>query len=314
MALLKDVTTLIRLPNLVIVVLTQILVYFGMIEVVLERNGISPNIGKIGFIEGALITLSVVVCSYLVNDLMDVQADRINKPDRQIVGKSIAPKSIKWSYAIIALIGFIICGHFTYERDALEWLFLYPASLALLAFYSFRLKRIPVLGNLVVAAFSSFTVLIIPMFEWQNFERLAEISPISHSTLLLILQAFILFAFITSFFREVVKDIEDFDGDHAAAYRTTAVGLGIINAKIIAFTGGFLLMTALLFWSFSTLNKMNLTLQLYGLLLALYNALLLYRLYVARMKKDYSELSRSIKWLMAAGLMYLLLYHFLIYK
>lgn len=112
----------------------------------------------------------------------------------------------------------------------------------------------------------------------------------------------------------MVKDIEDFDGDQSAGFQTTAVGLGIKNAKIIAFIGGLLLLAALLFWSFSTLNKMNVTLQFYGFLLALYNALLLYRLYVAKLKKDFSALSRSLKWLMAAGLMYLLLYHFIIYS
>lgn len=313
MALLKDVMRLIRLPNLIIVGITQGLVYFGMIEPVLARNGIVSKVGSIGFIEVVLMTLSIMICSYLINDLLDIKTDRVNKGEKQIIGNSIAIGDIKWIYGIIAVVGFLIYWHFTLTHDALEWLFIHPASLGILTFYSFTLKRKALIGNLLVAAFSAFAVGILLLFDRHNIEALAEVSPLSHHTLLFILNAFIFFAFFTSLFREVVKDIEDLEGDRLAGFQSTAVAWGIKSAKVAASIAGLILLISLLYWSFFPLNKMSLSLQFFGLLLSLYIVLLLYRLYIARVKKDYSDLSRSIKWLMAAGLMYLLLYHFLIY-
>lgn len=314
MAILKDFISLIRLPNIIIVILTQSLVYFGMIQPALIRNGLQSDIGTSGLIQLCVITIIILTGGYLINDLLDVSPDIINKPHKQFIGKSIPVKLVKWIYISLGLAGFFLSWYYSLQHHVVQLLFLYPLSYGLLAFYSYSLKKKPLLGNILVSAFSAFVVGIILIFERDALSNLQIISPLTHTTLLSILSAFIVFGFLSSLFREIVKDIEDFKGDKASLYNTTAVAWGKKNAKIIAFITGTILLAGLISWSFHTLNSLNQMLRLYGLLLGAYDIIILYRLYYAMEKRDYSIISRSIKWMMVAGLLYLILYYILIYK
>jgi 4-hydroxybenzoate polyprenyltransferase len=312
MALLMQIIRLLRFPNLLIVIATQAVVFFGLMQPTFERNRIQASTGLSEFIQLCGITLLIALGGYMINDIMDTRTDAINKPDKQVVGKHLSVLWAKIWYILLTLSGFGMSLFYAMEQDVMHLLFIYPLAVGLLAFYSYALKRTFLLGNLMVAAFSAFVVAILVIFNEPAMTELKTISPISHTSLQLILIAFMVFAFISSVFREIVKDLEDIEGDKQAGLRTTAVFLGVKRTHHLSIIIGMLLLATLIYWTFHSLNQIDSWLQLFGGLLSIYQLTILYRLWKSTSKTAFHQVSTSIKLLMAAGLLYLFLYSIVI--
>ena len=290
---------LIRYQNILILLVTQTLIYFGLMLPAFNRNGIRADMGLAGFFWMFVITALIAISGYIINDLVDFRTDNINKADRQLVGVKIPLRTVRVTYALIALCGFLLSWIYASRHEALSLLFIYPMAVAFLAFYSYKLKSIPLLGNITVALFSAAVAIIVLLFEREGLSQLGKTHPLSLTTLKMIVGAFGLFAFVSSLFREIVKDMEDLEGDRKAGFQTTAVYFGLRTSKKLALGTAMMLLLMLLFWYW---------LPAYGSLLAVVTALLMYQLSIARVKADYHRLSQRIKVLMALGLLYLFLY------
>jgi len=303
---------LIRLTNIIIIFFSQALVYFGLMKPTFDNYGIKADLDLNEFIIVFIVTAITTMAGYLINDIFDIQTDQINKAGRNIVGRTVSVKSTKTIYLVLLAAGLLISTYhyIIYDSSILFLSFLIIS--AVLALYAFRLKGSFLFGNLFVAILSAFVIAIILLLSQNSMEALNKVYPLSHTSLSLITKAFIIFAFLSSFFREVVKDIEDIEGDRAAKIQTTAVVLGQNKTKIIAIVIGLILMSALIFWSFHSLNQISIWLQMFGGLLSLYTLLILLRLWRANDKPEFGKVSSSIKLLMGAGLMYLILYSILI--
>lgn len=303
-----DLIRLIRLPNLLIVIATQSVVYFGLMVPRLERNRLTASTGPSEFIQLCAITLLIAIGGYMINDILDIRTDQINKPGKLVIGTRLSITWAKGIYVTVLLLGLAMSTYYALKQDVLHLLFIYPLAVGLLAFYSYTLKRTPLAGNILVSGFASFVVAILIVFNQPVFIELKRISPISHTTLMIILIAFMIFAFLSSLFREIVKDLEDLEGDQQAGLNTTVVAFGVKRTRLIALVPGLVLLGGLVYWSFHSLNQISIWLQLFGLLLAIYNGLILYRFWQADDKTGYHQVSTSIKLLMGAGLLYLMLY------
>jgi 4-hydroxybenzoate polyprenyltransferase len=309
MAILIHAIRLIRLPNLLIVAATQALIFFGLMKPAFERNRILTSLDSKDFIQLCLITLLIAIGGYLINDILDTRTDSINKPGKQVVGKHLSVKWAKYLYIAVLLLGFGMSIGYAMDHGLVHLLFIYPLVVGLLAFYSSSLKRTPILGNALVSAFAAFVVGILILANQQALTDLKESSPLSHTTLTLLLNAFIFFAFVSSLFREIVKDLEDIEGDAQSGLKTTAVTLGPLQTRRLAVAVGAILFGGLIFWSLHSLNRIDTWLQVFGILLSIYQLTILYRFWKARDNKTgLHQVSQSIKLLMGAGLLYLFLY------
>ena len=301
------VLRLIRFPNLIIVAFTQCLLYYCIILPALQVQHISPDLDPNHFHLFIFVTLIITAGGYIINDILDFETDLINKPDKVFIQKQIPLRAVYWLYALIHLIGLALSIYLALRVDDIRLAAIFPAAVLGLFAYSKYLKGHTILGNAVVAAYCAGVAWIIWFSQKEALGELEIKAPELHQKGQIITWWYILFAFLSTFFRELVKDIEDIDGDRKSGLRTAPIAWGIPVAKGLAFFFGSLLLIAVsvlsvqFLYFFQTPGKAFLFI---GLLLPITIALVL--LFRASTKMDYHRLSQLAKWVMAAGAMLLL--------
>jgi geranylgeranylglycerol-phosphate geranylgeranyltransferase len=155
--------------------------------------------------------------SFALNDYLDIESDKINnRTDRPLVRGSISPKFALWFSMITILASLFIAWFINLSAFVISLLF---NVLALL--YNFKLKDLPLLGNLYIAI-----TMAIP-FIFGNFVVVSKLS--SMSLLLATL------GFVSGLAREIVKSIQDMKGDtEARKSKTLPLVVGQENSLRIA--------------------------------------------------------------------------------
>jgi 4-hydroxybenzoate polyprenyltransferase len=115
----------------------------------------------------------------------------------------------------------------------------------------------------------------------------------------LLVLTYAIFAFFLNLIREIIKDIEDRNGDRKHGCRTLPIVLGFRNTKRIIFLIAFIFVISILVVTY----KINNTLLFYyfGILSILF-IVFMYKIYVADRKAHFSQLSILSKLLMMAGI------------
>ena len=140
---------LIRLKNLIIVVLTQLIIKFCLINPpIFEINFILSNTQ---FYLLVLATVFITASGYIINDIYDVATDTINKNQRRIIGKSIKSRNAIFWYIFFNSIGVLLGCYIAYivEKPAFGLIFFY--CIFSLWTYSKHMKSAFLLGNLQVS-------------------------------------------------------------------------------------------------------------------------------------------------------------------
>lgn len=195
---LKFIQAHFRPLNLLLLAASQALYAFFLSTEKLPWNS-REGIDLLILISGSLL---LAAAGFLINDMMNVQADRINRPDKPSVS---AGKWIWLIYLLMNLIAILIGWLFISRHMGFIFLWVF-ASLFL---YSFKIQRWTLSGNLLIALLAAMSLLCVQM--------------IVRSIPADIGAFFILFAFLSTLIREMVKDAEDTKGDRAAGYRTLPV-------------------------------------------------------------------------------------------
>lgn len=149
----------------------------------------------------SIVTFMATGFGNLINDIIDIETDRISHPTRPLPSKKISRKEAIVYCIILSLISITAAGMtgFIYGIATL-------VPLTMLTLYAFFLKGTPFIGNVIVSVLVAYALL---------FGSLEA----PHLNLLVIPAAL---AMLLNFSREVVKDIQDRDGDRAAGITTTA--------------------------------------------------------------------------------------------
>ncbi|MFM7176676.1 MAG: geranylgeranylglycerol-phosphate geranylgeranyltransferase [Bacteroidota bacterium] len=284
---------LVRIGNLVMLCGAMLLTRHMLILPILELNGIESLLSQTKF---NLLTLAVVLAAasgYIINNLMDVETDRVNGKERGLeqIGNRNA-RLLYFIFTIAAVVLAFIVGDGSIKSRA----FLSTAvSCGLLYFYAVDYKRIPVLGNVVVSVLTAFA-LAMPMF--------CDESASNNEPIRIFVIGYAMFAFLLSLSREIIKSCEDMEGDAAFGIRSIAVVAGTrvasIVASLVALIGFSLIATV----QYITAQWEN-TISFYFvcLLVQLPLAILCVSLFLAKTKKAFGRLSTLNKFIMATGLL-----------
>ena len=111
--------------------------------------------------------------------------------------------------------------------------------------------------------------------------------------------------------REIIKDVEDFEGDSAYGRKTMPIVLGVLNSKVVVITFILTTLFSLLFINLNFLND-KYTLIYFIVLLIAPLLFLVYKIIVANDKKDYHSASNLSKLIMLSGILYALLANYII--
>lgn len=258
-----------------------------------------------------LSTVMIAAAGNIINDYFDVRADRINKPERLIIGKHIKRRYAIVSHWGINLIAFIIAIYLSWVLETFWYLFIHLLAINILWFYSMYFKRKLLIGNILIAALTALVPILVGFYFHQVFDTEPDALlflayypfdsyPYCDYTLWLTL-GLACFAFILNLAREIVKDIEDIEGDKKLRAKTLPILLGENKTKWIAIFilfGSLIstLLICLLLWE----------VPLYTLAPIGFSAILViacfYLLLKATEKSQYRTVNHLIKLGMLAGL------------
>ncbi len=227
---------LVRWPNLLITALMMCLVYHCILGM--------PS--TLGFTLLVISMVFVVAGGYVINDILDMEIDAINKPDRQIVGRVFTERQGKvfyWTLTVVGLACALASTVMAHGRNFLPIFSCMVLLVCILYSYSNRYKKSLVIGNLIVSLSVAFAVFLPWLFQvfamLGNKEMLAENVEWMHVTLHIVL-IYTVFAFLMTLIREIIKDMEDVKGDGRSHCRTIPVVWGMNTALIIVIALSFL--------------------------------------------------------------------------
>ena len=194
-----------------------------------------PQMTDIQFAMLVLSTLLITAGGYIINDYFDRKIDRINKPEGIIVGNLIQPRHAMAYHLVFSITGVAIGVWLSVGIGQLYLSFIFFMVSGLLWFYSTTYKREFLLGNVVVALLTALVPFIVLVFELPLLAREYGASAHPITRLLLIwISGFSVFAFLLNLIREIVKDMEDLEGDKAFGKITVPVVWGMTAASRVA--------------------------------------------------------------------------------
>ena len=311
---------LIRFPNLVIVALTQYLLQYAVLMPDITRLGMLPVLPHFPFFLLVLSTVLIAAGGYIVNDIEDVDIDKQNKPEhKRIVGRVYSLKKAWLIYGFCTVLGFIISLYLAfYVKDVIQFV-IYPSAVFLLYAYSRWFKRQALIGNLVISFFCAFVAWVV--FYAQNLSPIFPLFLKTHwlDAVKMTFTGYAVFAFLSTLFREIVKDIEDAEGDLAGNCHTLPIVLGLQKSKSVAMIVGLIFLHFMAYFSF-ILSQIPIPsgrgshdwvkIILLNLSVSLPMIYALFLLLKANEKKDFSYLSRLAKGIMLSGLIFILVMKF----
>lgn len=302
---LMSLLNLIRWPNLVIIGLTQLIVYFLVIRMWFVGQ---YSMSLFQFLIIMFITVLLASAGNIINDYYDFDSDVINKK-RATNFYSFSTDYLLKCYLIVSSLCFIMIAFFSYMTGSFIKPIFFLAIHVLLWFYSYELKHKAIIGNIVVALLSSLVVMIIYLFDSSIWVLFLE-GP-SHIAFYLG-GIYMFFAFVLSFLREIIKDIEDIEGDKIAGSRTLPLILGVGFSKKLCCLILLLSLIVLLFNTYVVFIYFSyLQIILIIILFVFPHLYILNELIKAKYKSSFTLISKLIKYQIFIALIFLAITKFL---
>ena len=296
---------LIRSLNLLFIVLTQVLFQYCIVIPTLRANHIQPTLSPLLFSLLVLASVTIAAAGYIINDYFDLNIDRVNKPEKLVVDKIIKRRwAILWHFGL-SLFGGLLSLYLAWRLSNLLLALGNLLCIALLWFYSTTFKKKLLIGNIIISLLTAWVVLVLWVSELPRL--FYNVIPEELDTLSRIFKLAALyggFAFISSLIREVVKDVEDMNGDSKYGGRTMPIVWGVNVSKVFAATWTIVLIAAIIILQLYVLPFRWWWSLLYsGLLIILPLLIILRKLYKAYTPKEFHEISNWIKLVMLTGIL-----------
>jgi 4-hydroxybenzoate polyprenyltransferase len=287
---------LVRWPNLVFIILTQVLFYYCIYLPLFPGDHTKPLVYIIA------ASVFIAAAGYIINDYFDLNIDQINKPKKNVFVKTLHRRwAILWHFCL-SLAGIIA----TFLAVRLHGWYLILANFGcvlLLWFYSTSLKRKLLIGNIVISILTAWTVLILFFVFTGARTALMGSNPVMVK-FFRISFLYAGFAFISSLIREAIKDMEDMEGDARYGCRTLPIVAGIRATKIYTGIWIVVLLASLVILQLYILQFRWWWAILYGVLLIIIPLIyLLLQLAKARTSESFGRLSTLSKLIMFTGIL-----------
>lgn len=306
---------LIRYKNLLFIVLIQLLMQQVIIAPLLQKYGFEYVSADLSLLLLIIATVTIAAAGYVINDYFDIKIDRINKPDRQIVGNTVSKQQAMLLHQILTGIG-VICGLIlAWQLRSFSLGFIFIIAPGLLWFYSASYKRQFLTGNLIVSLLSALSVLVVGIMSVADL-KLAYNDLLFQTTIPAEIYSwvggFAVFSFLLTLIREQIKDMEDVVGDKEMECRTVAIVWGEKRTKIFIYFLIALTILLLFFVSKQIIpfsDPLSFKYILFGLIIPL--LALCYLVFKANNARTLHTASTFAKYIMLLGVMYSFVFYFI---
>ena len=255
--------------------------------------------------------VGIAAGGYVLNDYFDVKIDRINRPDNLVVTRIISRDAAMNLFYGLTAVGVIAGTVVAWWAHSWTLLFTYVVIPGLLWFYSASYKRMFLIGNLVVAFASAIVPLLVTIANADYLHHLYQnalaYSPIV-GELYVWTGGFAAFAFLLTWVREIVKDIEDIEGDREMECRTLPIVWGDKVAKIIATLLLMAIAILIVYMLFAVLpfshewKSLPTRYVVFGLIVPILCSIVL--LWAANSRTEYHRVQTIIKFAMFMGMLF----------
>jgi 4-hydroxybenzoate polyprenyltransferase len=296
---------LIRSLNLLFIAVTQYLFQYFIVIPLFQDHGLSLPLSGKYFWMLLCSSLLIAAAGYIINDYFDLNIDRVNKPDKLVVEKYIRRRwAIIW-HLVLSIAGIMI-GIYIGWKINVFWIGLANTACVLaLWFYSTTFKKKLLAGNILISLLTAWVVLVVGFIHHYKIIAALDIyQSVDRSKLLRFTFLYAGFAFIISLIREVVKDIEDMEGDSRYGCRTMPIVWGIMVSKVFSGTWLVVLLAIVLIVSMYMLQLTWWIPFFYSLVLIFIPLLIiLKKLKDARQPVQFHNVSTYIKVVMFTGIL-----------
>ncbi len=253
-------------------------------------------------------SLLLAAGGYLINDYYDQKVDRINKPEKAsniLVNNPVALWSVWVGLNLLAIIlGFTIDQRIEHTQYG----FVFIAVCAVLWIYNLSPWSKFLLGPLVISGLIALNLLLIQnlsIYLWAkcyngvySLETVYEL----FATKTIWIWRIALLSFLTNFMRELIKDIEDINGDQNGGRRTLPITIGIARTAKVSMVVGLILIVCIgsmvaIALNYSILLSTQLTV---ALILAIW---ITYKCHKIEIPSQAKSVSLWLKILLAIGLL-----------
>jgi 4-hydroxybenzoate polyprenyltransferase len=197
---------------------------FFIIKLRLFQKNISCNLSLTNFVIICFCVQLLMASGFIFNDIIDRKIDKVNKPGKCIIDYNI---SLKLAICYFIFTTVLIIGISIYIINFIfhEWIFFCTGVYILSIIYSLYLKKLPLIGNIVIAGLASF----IPIVQLFSSKQCLALIADYKVTTLIYMYAFFPFSIIIP--REISLDIEDIEGDKIGHRKTIPILIGKERTK-----------------------------------------------------------------------------------
>ncbi len=303
-----DWLRLIRWKNLLIVFFTQLLVWYCLID---YPGDLLVGVTLFDFLPVGASTVLIAAAGYIINDYFDIKIDIINRPEKVVIAKLIPLRAAIIAHVLLNLLALALVYPLATRHGHPEWMLVQAVCIVLLWFYSTHFKRQLLTGNIVVSILAALTVLVLQVYkpELQGVTKVPVLRQAIPAEWILFGYAF--FAFMLTWMRETVKDMEDVKGDADQGCKTLPITMGLeFTAQFVRVLGAFTLLI-LGIASIFVFKRGYVYLGFYTTLGVILPLLwLTFTLGKVNTTAYFAIASRWLKIIMIAGICSLIVYHF----
>ena len=302
---------LVRWPNLLFILLAESLFHFCIYKPLYPNVAITADYP---FYFIVATSICIAAAGYIINDYFDVNIDQVNKPKMVVVGAYISRRWVIFWHLILSMGGVYLSLIVFPFQQYLHIHFSNLATILILWFYSTNFKRDFLIGNVVIAVLTAWTIGVV---YFSKFTLIQLVNPTSMlPTDLKFFKLMLLyssFAFIITLIREALKDMEDIGGDEKFGCKTMPIAWGLQTTKVYVAVWLMVLILVLTI------------IQLYAIpfgwwipitycVLTIITPLVyvLFHLKQAFTNKDFNRLSNLIKFAMLMGILSMCFFYFVL--
>ena len=309
MRILPAFLKLVRWPNLFFIALTQLLYYYCILPFVYRSSSVNSkmNLSATNFYLLVSASVFIAAAGYIINDYFDLNIDRVNKPSELIVERYIKRRSAILLHLLLSFAGFALSAYVGYKLANFYLPFFNLLAIVALWFYSTTFKKQLLIGNILISLLTAWVILELMLAEFIRGSN--TLDRVSSSNLIKVSVLYAGFAFAISLIREVVKDMEDIIGDRKYGCHTMPIVWGIPVSKVFAGVWIIVLCGTTIIVQFYVFNLGWWMSSIYCISLIFIPLVVILRhLYYARNASDFHKVSRTIKFVMLAGILSMLFF------
>lgn len=267
--------SVVRGYNILIVVLAQ---YLASIYIFAPDFHFKDVLLDINLLMLVMASSAVIASGYIINNFYDSEKDLINRPNKSMLDRLVSQNTKLSIYFMLNFLALIFASYVSFRAVLFFALYIFA-----IWFYSHKLKKMPITGNLVSAILT-----VTPFFAIFIYYRNFELVVFMHA----------LFLFMLVSMRELTKDLENIKGDFALNYRTVPVVYGEkISKYLLTGAAAVTIIASIILVSYFEIGRMYYFFYASVMLLIIFLLLL----WKSTKKTHYLWLHNILKFIIVAG-------------